>query len=107
PAACAAIPGCVPLDVFGGAGTITPAMLAFIQPVVRDESENSLSLVSANVTGALAELPAGPLGFAAGYEYRKYEGSYQPDAITVAGEYNGVPSGPTAGDYDVSEVYVE
>ncbi|QDW66564.1 TonB-dependent receptor plug domain-containing protein [Luteimonas granuli] len=107
PAACAAIAGCVPLDLFGGAGTITPEMLAFIQPVVRDESENTLTLASANVTGALAQMPAGPLGFAAGYEYRKYEGSYQPDPITVAGEYNGVPSGPTSGDYDVNEIYVE
>ena len=107
PAACAAISGCVPLDVFGGVGTITPAMLAFIQPVVRDRSENTLSLASANVTGALLEMPAGPLAFAAGYEYRKYEGSYQPDAITIAGEYNGVPSGATAGDYDVNEAYLE
>ncbi|MBB6598223.1 TonB-dependent receptor [Luteimonas sp. MC1825] len=107
PAACAAISGCVPLNIFGGLGSITPAMLAFIQPVVRDRSENSLTLASANVTGALFEMPAGPLAFAAGYEYRKYEGSYQPDPITVAGEYNGVPSGPTSGGYDVNEAYVE
>src|SRR3546814_1766170 len=33
PAACAAIAGCVPLNLFGGEGTITPEMLAFIQPV--------------------------------------------------------------------------
>ncbi|MGH8031044.1 MAG: TonB-dependent receptor domain-containing protein [Luteimonas sp.] len=107
PAACAAISGCVPLNLFGGAGSITPDMLAFIQPVVRDESENKLSLFSANVTGDLADLWAGPLSFAAGYEYRKYEGSYLPDAITIAGEYNGVPSGPTSGDYDVNEAYLE
>jgi iron complex outermembrane receptor protein len=107
PAACAAIAGCVPLNLFGGAGTITPEMLAFIQPIVRDESENTLSLVSANITGDLVEMWAGPLSFAAGYEYRKYEGSYTPDAITIAGEYNGVPSGATSGEYDVNEAYVE
>ena len=55
----------------------------------------------------MAQLPAGPLGFAAGYEYRKYEGAYRPDPITVAGEYNGVPSGPTSGEYDVNEIYAE
>src|SRR5690606_20817202 len=27
--------------------------------------------------------------------------------ITVAGEYNGVPSGPTEGDYNVNELYAE
>src|SRR3546814_8417054 len=78
PAACAAIAGCVPLNLFGGEGTITPEMLAFIQPVVRDESENKLSLFTANLTGDLFEMWAGPLSFAAGYEYRKYEGSYTP-----------------------------
>ncbi len=107
PAVCATIAGCVPLDLFGGPGTITPQMLAFIQPVVRDESRNALTLASANVTGDLFEMWAGPLSFAAGYEYRKYEGSYTPDPITVAGEYNGVPSGITRGEYDVNEAYAE
>ncbi|WP_101926088.1 MULTISPECIES: TonB-dependent receptor plug domain-containing protein [Luteimonas] len=107
PAVCATIAGCTPLNLFGGPGTITPEMLAFIQPVVRDESRNTLSLASANITGDIAELWAGALSFAAGLEYRKYEGSYTPDPITIAGEYNGVPSGATRGDYDVSEAYGE
>jgi len=40
-------------------------------------------------------------------EHRRYEGSYTPDPLTVAGFYNGVPSLPTSGEYDVSEAYVE
>ncbi len=103
---CANIPGCVPLDLFGF-NSITPQMLGYISPIVRDNSENNLQLWSANVTGDLFEMPAGPLAFAAGYEYRKYDGSYIPDAITIAGEYNGVPSLPTAGEYDVDEFYAE
>jgi iron complex outermembrane receptor protein len=105
--ACLAIAGCVPLNLFGGPGTITPEMLGWIQPVVHDESENKLTSFSANITGDLFNMPAGAASFASGYEYRKYEGSYQPDPITVAGEYNGVPSGPTSGSYDVNEVYTE
>ena len=105
--ACLAIAGCVPLNLFGGPGTITPEMLAWIQPVVRDQSENKLTSFSANITGDLFNMPAGQASFAAGYEYRKYEGSYTPDPITVAGEYNGVPSGPTSGSYDVNEAYAE
>ena len=107
PAVCAATAGCVPLNIFGGPGTITPEMLAWIQPIVHDQSENKLTLASANVSGDLFKLPAGMLAFAAGYEYRKYQGSYNPDPITVAGFYNGVPSLPTSGSYDVNEVYVE
>ena len=109
--ACNADPNCVPLNYFGGqgagGGTITPEMLAYIQPIIRDSSEQELELYSANLTGDLFELPAGALAFAAGYEYREYSGSYQPDALTVAGEYNGVPSLPTSGEYDVSEFYGE
>lgn len=107
PAACAAVSGCVPLNIFGGPGTITAPMLAWIQPVVRDRSKNRLMLASANLSGDLFELPAGALAFAAGYEYRKYEGSYSPDPLTVRGHYNGVPSLPTSGEYDVNEVFVE
>src|SRR5687767_6114076 len=82
-------------------------MLAYIQPIIHDSSQNELQLVSANLSGDLFELPAGPLAFAAGTEYRKYSGEYTPDALTVAGEYNGVPSLPTAGEYDVTEYYTE
>lgn len=106
PAVCASTPGCTPLDIFGY-NTITPAMLAWISPVFRDESENELSLATANLSGDLFDLPAGALSFATGYEYRKYEGSYRPDPQTVRGEYNGVPSLPTQGSYDVNEVFVE
>lgn len=106
PAVCAANPGCTPLNIFG-AGSITPAMLAYIQPVLTDRSDNRLTLYSANLSGDLFELPAGPLSFAAGWEYRDLKGTYRPDGITIAGEYNGVPSQPTSGSYDVSEVYAE
>lgn len=114
-ATCQATPGCVPLNIFGGPGTITPEMLAWISPIVRDRSENELSLFAANLSGDVFDMWAGPLAFAAGYEYRKYEGSYTPDPLnyvtmpdgTVENHYNGVPSQPTAGEYDVNEVYVE
>ncbi|WP_147653346.1 TonB-dependent receptor [Vulcaniibacterium gelatinicum] len=107
PAVCAATPGCTPLNIFGGPGTITQAMLAWIQPVVRDRSANKLTQFTANLSGDLFSLPAGPLSFAAGVEHRRYEGWYQPDPLTVAGFYNGVPSKPTSGEYDVSELYTE
>ncbi|RNF82883.1 TonB-dependent receptor [Montanilutibacter psychrotolerans] len=112
PAICAATPGCVPLNLFGGRGSITPDMLAWIQPIVRDRSEQKLHQVTANISGDLFDMWAGPLSFAAGYEYRKYEGSYTPDPINYVGNppvnhYNGVPSLPTSGEYDVNEAYVE
>jgi len=107
PAACAAVAGCTPLNIFGGPGTITPAMLAWIQPVVRDRSKNELALFTANLSGSLFDLPAGSVDFATGFEHRRLDGWYRPDALTIAGDYNGVPSLPTSGDYDVSELFFE
>lgn len=104
---CNADPNCVPLDIFSGPGAITPAMLAYIQPIIRDRSENNLQLFSANLSGDLFDLPAGPLSFATGYEHRVQDGFYLPDSLTVAGEYNGVPSLPTQGSYDVDEYFAE
>ncbi|WP_213997770.1 TonB-dependent receptor [Arsukibacterium sp.] len=105
-AACQADPNCVPLDIFGE-GSISSDMLSYIQPIVRDSSENKLSLYSVNLTGDITELPAGPLSFAGGWEFRKYTGEYNPDGLTVSGEYNGVVSLPTAGSLDVNELYLE
>lgn len=112
PAECAAIPGCVPLNYFGGQGpnsqgTITPEMLRWIQYVGHDSSESSLNLASFNLSGDLFKLPAGALAFAAGYEHREYDGSFQPDSLKISGESNDVLAQPTAGSYDLDEFYLE
>ncbi|MCE5233166.1 MAG: TonB-dependent receptor [Xanthomonadaceae bacterium] len=98
---------CVPLNIFGGPGTITPAMLQYIQYIEHDTSENKLKGWTANLSGELFDLPAGAFSFATGYEHRKYDGSYTPDAVVVAGESNGVPSLPTSGSYSINEYYLE
>jgi len=98
---------CVPLNIFGGPGTLTPEMLRFIGADLTDKSENNLTLWSANLSGDLFDLPAGAVSFAAGYEYRKNNGSFQPDALIVAGESNGVPSLPTRGTIEVNEFFGE
>jgi iron complex outermembrane receptor protein len=98
---------CVPLNLFGGPGTITPEMLNYIQFVENDRSKQKLEMWTANISGNLFQLPAGALDIAAGYEHRKLDGSYTPDSIVTAGDSNGVPSGPTNGGYSVNEFYVE
>jgi iron complex outermembrane receptor protein len=108
---CQNTPGCVPLNIFGGqgdgTGTITPEMLDYIQFVQSDNSEQELTDFTANISGDLLELPAGPLSVAVGYEYRKKSGFFQPDPVVVAGESNGVPASPTAGEFSVDEFYAE
>jgi iron complex outermembrane receptor protein len=104
---CDPLEGCVPLNIFGGPGSITPEMLKYIQYIEHDNSQNKIGLWSANLSGDLFQLPYGPLAFASGVEHRKYVGSYEPDAIVVAGESNGVPSLPTSGQYSINEYYLE
>ena len=98
---------CVPLNLFGGPGTITPEMLNYILFTENDHSGQDLRVWTANISGNLFQLPAGSLDGAAGFEHRNLHGFYTPDSIVTAGDSNGVPSGPTRGGYSVDEFYVE
>ena len=98
---------CVPLDVFGGAGTITPAQYNFIAFTEHDQSKQELTDFSANITGDLFELPGGPLGLAAGYEHRYQYGSFTPDPLISAGLGSDIPAQPGAGSIKADELYGE
>ncbi|MDB5465931.1 MAG: TonB-dependent receptor [Phenylobacterium sp.] len=98
---------CVPLNIFGGVGTITPAMLGFIGFTQQDVSEQELHDYTVNLTGDLFDLPAGPLAFAAGLERRETQGFFQPDAIVAEGLSADIPAQPARGSIKVTEGYGE
>ena len=98
PAICASVPGCVPFNLFGGQGpngegSITQEMLDFVGAVQRDFSEQNLVNFGGNITGSIMDMTAGSLAFAAGFEYREHEGSFQPDQLASSGNTLGIPSG--------------
>src|SRR5262249_45761302 len=97
PDACAATPGCVPFNIFGGQGTIPPDMLAWATFTQNDTSEQELNDIALNLSGDLFDLPSGPFAYALGFEYRKETGSFTPDSIAQSGETADVPASPTAG----------
>lgn len=107
PSVCEATPNCVPFNLFGGEGTITEEMLDFIGYTQRDYSEQTLFDLVGNITGVIADMSAGPLAFAAGFEYRDHEGRFIPDPVAARGETAGIPSGGTEGAFDVTEYYAE
>lgn len=112
PSVCEATPGCVPFNFFGGQGpdgngSITQQMLDWVTYTQRDYSEQSLRNFAFNVSGDVFTLPMGNVGFATGIEYRDHDGSFRPDPIAASGETAGIPSKPTAGDFDVTEYYGE
>ena len=98
---------CVPLNVFGGEGSITQAMLDYISFTQRDSSRQRLWGISANASGPLAELPGGNLGLAVGVEYRRLTGRFDPDPTVAAGLGSDIPALPSGGHYNVKEAYAE
>lgn len=103
----AVIGGCVPLNLLGADGSITPEALAFTTFEGHDRLGYELVNYFANITGDIFELPAGPLAFAAGYEYRKESGFDSPDAIVAIGATTGNGRNPTRGGFSLDEYYIE
>ncbi len=108
PAVCAAIPGCVPLDLFGGQGRpITQAMLNYILATQIDSSDQVLKAVSANITGAIFHIQDRDASIAVGAEHRQYDGAFEPDPLRQTGESQDSLAFPVAASYHVNEVYSE
>ncbi|MBA3512022.1 TonB-dependent receptor [Sphingomonas sp.] len=104
-AACTA--PCVPFNIFGGAGSITPAMYDWVRFIQNDSSQQKLWGATGNISGGLFDLPGGPLGVAIGVEHRDYSGRFDPDPIVAAGLGSDIPARPTKGGYNVDEAYAE
>ncbi len=98
---------CVPFNIFGGEGSITPAMLDYVAFTQRDSSRQRLWDFSANLSGGLFDLPGGTASIAIGVNYRDLEGRFDPDPVVAAGLGSDIPALPTAGSYDVKEAYAE
>lgn len=110
-------PGCVPLNIFGGpdlgllAGVITAAeydaMLDYIRASTSESEDNTGHTFTANLRGSLAELPAGPLGFAVGYELRRSSVERDVDSLAASGASSVSPEEPTDGELDVDQFFAE
>lgn len=99
--------GCVPLNLFGGEGSITQAMVDYISFEGHRVGQTKQISYDAVVSTELLELPAGPLGFAAGYEHRRESGYNKPDYVVVSGATSGNQQNPTSGATTVDEFFVE
>jgi len=102
--------GCVPLNPFGYKSA-SQAAADYIMDDFGTDGKLQQTVVNFSVNGDLAELPAGFVQFAAGFEYRKEKSSSTPDAILLPGgmtqkTYLGGQA-IVKGDYDVQEVFAE
>ncbi|MBX7249612.1 MAG: TonB-dependent receptor [Caulobacteraceae bacterium] len=107
PLGAAALPGCVPLDLFGP-NTMTQAMVDFIKVNTFSETQVEETRIAGFVRGDLFELPAGPVAAVFGAEYRDTDITYVVDNEQRTGNifgFNAVQD--VNGAIQVTELYAE
>lgn len=96
-------PGCVPMNPFGGyngatgQGSITPAMIAYSQVPDFNQTKSTIRDYTGDITGTLAQLPAGPLDVDVGGEALEENDSFQSDSIDIDKNADHNSSNPYAG----------
>lgn len=102
--------GCVPIDIWG-AGEISADAVDYTTLTMNTKAEANLKIFVANVsgdTGGIVELQGGPIGWAAGIEYREQDYDFRPDDSLRRGNVLGFNDArPLAGGFDVYEFYAE
>lgn len=98
--------GCVPINIYGF-NSISEEARAYVSAPALLTTAITQEIIGGNISGDLLDLPAGPLGVAAGFEYREETSRSEFDALQQAGLNGGNAIPATFGDFDVAEVYVE
>ncbi|WP_375421278.1 TonB-dependent receptor domain-containing protein [uncultured Sphingomonas sp.] len=103
--------GCVPINVFGDAGSITPDQVNFLLVPATSGNRSTLAQVHGLVNAELGRLGASePVSFAVGSEYRKYTAEVFADLLAQDPGALGGAGGatvPVRGGYDVVEGFAE
>lgn len=101
------VPGCVPLNLFGGPGSVTPAMYDYINVNLTDHFQYLQDEANASISGRAFNLPGGQLGWAVGYAYIENSLQYSPDSGKDSGDVTGNTGGGTDGNLIANSFYVE
>jgi outer membrane receptor protein involved in Fe transport len=105
----APVADCVPLNLFGGPGSITEEMKNYLSYKGVQRGFTQQMLITANAHGELFKLsPQGrAAGLAFGYEHRREAGADIPDPLTASGDTTGNKRAITEGSYYINEGYAE
>lgn len=109
-------PGCIPINMFGGFGSITPAMAAYASASAIDKQDYRQTVVTGSVSGPIEGLQS-PLAndsvaISFGAEYRKETGARTPDEcwkLAPASCLGGAGGNllPISGGFEVKEGFAE
>jgi iron complex outermembrane receptor protein len=106
--ASAVIDGCVPINLFGGAGSIAPEQVDYLAGPLRDDGSNSQRLANIGFEGAWGRTSAGEIRWAFGGEYRRESGAYRYDPQRVGGTVSvGLAQDIAGGSFEAREGYGE
>lgn len=106
---------CVPVNIFGTNSVSAEAANFIFQPTT-SQNEIRQENFMASVVGDTEDyfsLPAGPIKFALGYEWRREQSSFSPDSFALAGltfgtqASRGGPTNPSGGQFEVQEYFTE
>ncbi|RDV28955.1 hypothetical protein DXV75_00350 [Alteromonas aestuariivivens] len=107
---------CVPINLFGGFGTITEEMAGFARAIALQTQNYEQTIFHFSVDGPVdfIELPtaSAPLAMSVGYESRNEKGSLEPDECLkeAPSSCQGGAGGnllPISGGYKVDEFFIE
>lgn len=98
--------GCVPLDLFGSERP-SEAARDYIGVTEQSRSVLEQEVISANLNGDVFDLPAGPIGFAVGFESRTEKGNFDTSGFSQLGLGRDDAVQPIAGEYTSDEIYAE
>jgi iron complex outermembrane receptor protein len=100
------VSGCVPVNLFG-VGSLPGNSKQWLTPDRNSYNTFERTVAGASLSGALFELPAGPVAAAIGVEYRNddYQGTVSP--FDLAGDYGASSTTSVTGGFDVKEVFGE
>lgn len=106
--AASVIPGCVPVDLFGGVGSVSPQQIAYLGQSLEDHGTNLEKIGSIDAQGPWGAISGRSIQWATGAEYRREEGSYTFDPSRGGGAVgSGGQEDIPPVSYSAREFYLE
>lgn len=97
---------CRPVNLFGRGNESQESLDYFLIDLLTNKSLEQ-TVASASLNGSLFDMPAGPVSFAFGLEYRKETSESIPDAAQQTGQTFTGTTPAVKGTYEVSEAFIE
>lgn len=101
------IEGCVPMNMFGGPGSVTQEMIDYVAVELIDTYKETHDILDVSLTGSGFELPGGALGWAVGAGWWDQSYEYNPDSAKSKGVVTGNKGAGTDGELENVNAYVE